>query len=182
MIFQDGNSKWFESLDDVRVEGFYAIPVTTIASFFKLKGRTAIISITNLEPYTGEYLLYSPSDKRYYIKTYREYEYNKLMDYLYSGEDSFINSLSNYIANGHIYLLYNADMVSDMKGMLARVYKTHFKKEGTLPYKLYIQVLEVSIKLEEYVDYAKAHTGYRTVISLMQEEVDSLWNQVKPKE
>ena len=176
MIFQDGNSKWLISLDDAKVEGYYAIPVTHFLSFFRLKGRTSIISIENLKSYCGDYLLYSPQEKRYYIKEYHGYLYNEFMDLVYSGVDIFINNLSNYIANGHIWLLYNGDMVKEMKAMLGRVYKTHFTGEGMLSYKLFIQILDLTVKLEEYKDYGRGLTGTKTIQNQLQSQINELWN------
>jgi hypothetical protein len=177
MIALEDGIIYYDSLAEVKAEGRFAIPVNSIFSFFKLKGKTSILSIENLEPYHGDYLLYSPPEKRYYIKTYRGYQYKEFMDLVYGGSDPFVNNLDNWIANGHIYLLFTGDMVEDMKIMLARVYRSHLKEGGMLSYHIFIKLLEESIGLEEYKDYGRNLTGTKTVQMQYHERIGELWKK-----
>jgi hypothetical protein len=181
MIHTHEDISYYESLEDVKEDGLEPIPITTTLSLFKLKGKTSIISLENLEPYCGDYLLYSPQEKRYYLKTFHGSHYKTFMDAVYSGRDEAINSLVNRISDGNVYLVFTKDMVTEMKAMLYRVYKGHLSGEGTLSYRLYLKLLEETLRYEEYKDSQKNITGYKTVCSLMEADINELWKQAFEK-
>lgn len=177
MTHTDDISSWYESLDEIKEDGLVAVKALNIYSLFKMKGKTSKITLDNIESYSGQYLLHSPKENRYYIKTYKEYSYTEFMDLVHDGSDTYINDLVNKISDGNIYLLFTYDMVSDMKTMLSRVYKGTLSGEGTLQYKTFLKLLELTIKLEEYKSYGRELRSFKTVCNILQEDIDAVWKK-----
>lgn len=135
------------------------------------------ITIDNLEPLIPlTYLLHSPKENRYYLKDYRGYSLTEMRDLLYSGTDPVINSLDGYIHDGNIFLLFDADGISDMTAMLTRIWGAHFTDKGKLSYTSYIDLAEAIVKLEEYKDYGRELVGFKTVCNQLQLHIDELWD------
>ena len=65
--------------------------------------------------------------------------------------------------------------------LLNRLYKANFKEDGKLDYKLYIKILETSLKLEDFEENQKNITGYKTVINQLQEQISQLWQKASIK-
>jgi hypothetical protein len=183
MIFSDDNSKWFVALDDCKIEGYTPIKVDNLLQFFTLEGRKTTLAKANLIPIPNlQYLLFSPQETRYYIKTYRGWSvdvlffYRKTMDF--SGQDEAVDNLRRYVIDGNIWLLYDKQSITDMSAFLKRLWKANFNDEGQVPYKLYIQLLQESINYEDYKSYASHLTGYKTVCNQFEIRIKELLDKI----
>jgi len=178
MIHSDDNSSWYESLDETKADGLSPVKAITLYYLFRLKGRTSIITLDNIEPiFPVKYLLFSQAENRYYIKELREYQLREFLDLVYNGSDPFINNFVNWIADGNVYLLYTKEMVEDMTAMLIRVHNAKLSVKGKLSYPLFLDILELTVKYEDYKDFAKDLTGYRTVCHTFDQGLEELWRK-----
>jgi hypothetical protein len=177
MIHSDENFTWYDSPEDVKPE-LFPVKAVSLLSFFRLKGRTSIITIENIEPLAPiNYLLFSPQENRYYLKEYRGYGLKEIRDRLYDGSDPFINGLDGFIRNGDIYLLFDKDSVSEMTSQLQRTYNAHFTDKGKLTYSVFLELMELIVKYEEYKAEGREWTGYKTVLHSMETSINELWEK-----
>jgi hypothetical protein len=169
---------WADSLDDFKPEGYTPIPCWSVLQLYELKGRTTTLIRDNLQyiRYTY-YCVYSPTDNRYYKRLGRKYELDEL--YFYQGDDVAIANLRRFIEDKNLTILMSQQQVESVSETLKRLYKAYFKEEGKLPYKLYIQILTLSLKLEDFTDNSKGVTGYKTVINQMEEAIRELWEKAR---
>ena len=65
--------------------------------------------------------------------------------------------------------------------MLERIYKSHFNNDGKVPYKVFIQIMDESLRKEDYMEHNSSLTGYRTVVKMYQERIEALFNQAYKK-
>jgi len=107
------------------------------------------------------------------------YFYRKTIDF--SGEDTAIENLRRYVDDRRLWLILTSEQIEQTKSMLARVYKAQFRQEGKLDYKLYIQILELSLKLEDYEDWGKHLTGFKTACKIMLDHILELWRKANNK-
>ena len=159
---------------------YQPVKVWNLLQFFRLSGKKTVLAKDNLEPIPGlKYLLFSPAEKIYYLKEYRGYSVDELYFYrrtlTFSGEDIAIVNLRNYVLDGNIYLLFDENMVQDTKEMLARVSKSYFHSETELKYKTFINILSLSIDLEDYRTYSSNLTGFKTVCNQFEQKIAALW-------
>jgi hypothetical protein len=180
ILKSDDISQWFEKFEDVHPE-YREIKVWHTIQCYRLQGRKTVISLDNFEPIPDlHYALYSPKEKRYYFKTYPQniplwlmmfYDPNGTWD----SYDAITNSLRKYISDGTMYLLLTPEQISDTTQMLCRLWKSQLKGEGKLDYKIYLQIMEKTLLLEDYKSYGKELVGFKTVQNQMQLEIDALW-------
>ena len=170
MIHTDSNNfPYFESLDEAKSEGYTVIPVKSTIQFFTLAGRKSVMTKENLVPIENlKYLLKETvPQEMYYIKDYRGYSLNELFlyrrDLNFSGDDLSIERFRDRIADGNVWLILTTDQVEDMKVLLKRIWKSQLTGEGSVPYKIFIDLLENSIKLQDYLEYSEGLTGRKTV-------------------
>lgn len=173
-------SKWYESLEDVKADGYTPIKCFSPLCFFRMRGRTSTLIKENLEPIPDlKYIVLSPKEERYYLKEYREWDidsfyfYRKTLDF--SGDDPAREQLRRYIDDDNVWLLFTDEMVEDTKAMLARVYNGHFTKKGTIAYRDYINLLEQSLRYKDYKEYGKSLTGFKTVSNQFQKTIRGIW-------
>ena len=148
----------------------------------KLENNIKLIK-DNLEPIPDlKYLLYSPQEEKYYVKDFRGYDLDTFYFYrptlTFSGEDEAVKSLRGYIEDGNIYLLLTPEMVTDTSKMLQRLWKTNLEGEGKVSYRLYVEILDLSLKLEDYKDYGRELTGFKTACHSIELKIDALWKKV----
>lgn len=172
-------SSWFNTLKDIEPE-YTPIKVWNVLQFFRMRGKTSLLMSENLEPIPDlKYVVCSPKENRFYLKESRLWNLNRLYffrrDLDFSGEDTAVEQLRRYVYDGNIHLLFTPDMIKDMKAMLARVYNGYFKDKGVLSYKIYIDLLENSLKLEDYKEYGSNLTGFKTVCNQYENTIKNLW-------
>jgi len=183
MIQQDDNgSQYYEVLDELKKDGTYPMKATSLYCFFRLKGRTSIINLDNVEPLIPlQYLLHSPKENKFYLKDYKGYEIKELFDTIYRGDDPFINNLVQWVADGNIYLLFTKAMVSDMTDMLTRIWDHRFSSKGKLEYNDFLRLLKGYIEFEDYKRDCKELTGFKTVCNIFDDKITSIWEEIHKK-
>jgi hypothetical protein len=180
MMFQEGDHKWFASLDDTKVEGYFPVKVSSPLQFFTLKGRTSTVTRSNIEVIRYlHYALFSPQENRYYFKMFRAYDLDTFYFYrrteTFSGESEEVANLRRYIEDGNIWLLMSKAQVTDTTALLERLWKANLTGDGKLPYQIYLQVLETSLQFEDYKEVGKNLTGFKTVCNQFQLKLNELW-------
>ena len=185
--FDSNNFPYFESLNEAKSEGYTVIPVKSAIQFFTLAGRKSVMTKENLVPIENlKYLLKETvPQEMYYIKDYRGYSLNELFFYRrdlnFSGDDLSIERFRDRIADGNVWLILTTDQVEDMKVLLKRIWKSQLTGEGSVPYKIFIDLLENSIKLQDYLEYSEGLTGRKTVEKQFKDNIAALWKQASTK-
>jgi hypothetical protein len=173
----DNGNRWVETLDDVKPE-YTPIEAISPLSFFTLANKRTVMCKENLVPLTDvQYLVMAKAEDCFYVKTYRNYDVDTLLFYYKRNGNDMpeVENLLRYIYDGNVWLLFTPEMIEDMKAMLAKVYKSQFHKEGTLKYKTFMALLKESIDYEDYQDYGKALTGFKTVSRQFEMRIGELW-------
>lgn len=178
MIHEDANGfKYFESLEEMKQDGYVPIKVFSVLQFFTLRGRTTNLTKDNLSPIQCLYVVLG-SDGKYYVRDYKGYTVDEIFFYRkdinFDSEDP-VETLQRYVYDDKVWLLYTQEMVTETKTMLARVVKAHVNGTAELNYKTFIQLLEATLKLEDYKDYGKNLTGFLTCCHLQEETINNLW-------
>lgn len=181
----DEISFWGESLDDFSPE-FSPVKCWSVLQFFVLTGRKTVISKNNLEPIKDlHYTLFSPQEKKYYFKEFRNYPLDVLYYYrpslYFSGEDDAVSSLRTYVEDGNIHLLFTPEGVTQMSVMLQRVYKANVNGDGKLDYRTWIKIMELSLQMEDYHEFYANSIGYKTTMKVWNEELAELWKRISLK-
>jgi len=180
-ILSNDISEWGESLESFKPE-YTAIKVWNLTQLYCLSGRKTTLLIDNFEPIEDlKYCLYSPAEKRYYLKTYpSDIPLWLIMFYNPNGSwdsyDTFLNSLRARIEDKNVYILLTQKQIDDTTSMLIRLYKSHFNGTGKVPYKTYLKLLDQSLRLENYKSYGANLTGFKTVCKQFEDRINELWN------
>jgi len=174
-------STWAESLEGFSPE-YTSVKCFSMLMFYTLTGRKTTLVLDNFCPTEDQkYCVYSPKEKRYYFKVYPDIPLWLIMFYdpngAFDSYDVFLNDLRRKVDNGHVYLLFTPEQIADTTAMLTRLYKSHFTNEGKLPYKLYLELMEESLRREKYADDGKSLTGYRTCLKLFDERINAIWER-----
>jgi hypothetical protein len=180
MIHHEENDiVWADSLDDFKPD-YTPIKCWSVLQLFELKGRTTTFVKDNLQyvKYTY-YCVYDANVKRYYKRLGRAYSIDEL--YFYKGDDVAIDHLRRYIEDKNVTILMSAQQVESVSECLKRLYKGYFKQDGKLDYRLYIQILDLSLKLEDFTNNSKGVTGYKTAINSMEGQINDLWAKAQEK-
>jgi len=181
--YSDDIATWTDSLEDFKPE-YTAVKVWTPIQCYSFIGKRTVILLDNFEPINDlHYALYSPQEKRYYLKEFPNVALWLMVFYkteeAWDSYDAFLNDFRRRVSDGNVYLLLTEQQVKDTTAMLERLYKAQFKEEGKLPYKIYIELLDVSLKYEDYKDHGKSITGFKTVCSQFEDKINALWGKAK---
>jgi hypothetical protein len=167
-------------------DGYTPIRVWSLLQFFTLVGKKIVLSKDNLCPIPNlsyTVLAKYPGEDRYFLREYRGYTVDQLYWYRkdldFSGDDPAIENLRRYTDDGRVFLMLKPENITDTQSMLRRLWKTQFKEEGQLDYKLYLKILEESLKLEDYQEYSRSLTGYKTVCHQYTVRIVELWKQAE---
>ena len=177
---------YYSNLDEAKKDGYAPVKVISLLQFFTLPGRRSVMSKENLEPIPDlKYCVYSPAEDKYYIRDYRNYDIDTLFFYrrsdTFSGEDTAVESLRRYIEDGNVWILFTKEQVSDTTAMLEKLWKSQLSGEGKLDYRIYLNLLDQSLRLEDYQGYAKNLTGYKTVCKQFTDRIAELWREAYNK-
>lgn len=187
MIHEDEEqNKYYLSLEEAKEEGKIPIKCFSPLQFYTLRGKTTNLVKENIEVIRYlYYTVFDPNVKRYYVKFFRAYPLNVLFfykkDLTFSGEDLAVENLRKYITDGNVTLLFTKPQVDDTTAMLKRLWNANLKGEGQVDYRLYIRLLDESLRLEDYKVYGKNLVGYKTVINQFNLRIMDLWTQVANK-
>ena len=184
-LIQTEISSYAESLTDFAPE-YTPIKVISVVEFFRLRGRTTSMIKSNVEFIPDLHYCYlSPAENRYYFRECRDYDLDTLFFYrptlTFSGQDEAIEQLRARVINGHVWLLLTAEQIADTTAILERLWKSQFAGPGKLDYRTYIHLLEKSLKYEDYKDYGKNLTGFRTVCNQFEKGIRELWDRAYNK-
>lgn len=182
-IYTSEISSWVETLEDFS-QNYAPVKVWSVLQYYTLAGRKSVISKENIIPILDlKYAVFSPAEKRYYIKEFRGYPLDVLFfhepDITWNSWDSEINSIRRYIDDGNLYIIFTQSQVADTTAMLIRVFKAHFSGDGKVSYKTWIKLLNEILTLENYKGYAKNHTGFKTVCKMAEERINALWESTR---
>jgi hypothetical protein len=181
-IDDNNNSQYFSTLEDVKPD-YVPIKVHNLLQFYRLKGKKITLIAENIEPIPDlKYVVFSAFEKRYYLRTYRSYDLDTFYWYrptlTFSGEDDSVNSLRNYIYDGNVHILFTNEQVEEMRKFLQRLWKSHLVGEGKVPYKLFLNLLDQSLKLEDFKEYSEGLTGFRTVCKQFEDRIAGIWDEI----
>lgn len=174
-------SSYAESLDGFAPE-YTPVKVRSVVEFFHLRGRTTSMIKSNVEFIPDLHYCYlSPVENRWYFKEYRGYDLDTLFFYrptlTFSGQDEAIEQLRAYVLDGNVWLLLTPEQIKDTSAMLERLWNSQFKSQGKLDYRTYTDLLKTSLDYEDYKDYGKALTGFRTVCNQYEKAIREYWNK-----
>jgi hypothetical protein len=180
-IQNSDTSSWALDLSGFQPE-YTAVKCSSVLAFYQLRGKTTNLVANNLEPIPNlYYTVYVPHEDRYYYKEFRDYDLDTLYFYrrslTFSGEDQAVFDLTRNVQEGNVHILFTTEQIAEMSSFLIRLYKSHFNNEGKVPYKLYLQLMEESLRREDYADNHKDLTGYRTVLKIYDEKISAIWKQ-----
>ena len=184
-LISDDISQWCDSLAGFEPE-YKAVHCTTVLQFFALGGRKTIISKNNLIPIPDiHYTIHSKSENRFYFKTYRGFSVDEIY-YLrpsltFSPPDDEVSALRGFVGDGNVWLLFTPEGVTQMSVMLERLYKANLSGDGKLPYKSWIKIMELSLKMEDYKEFYLNGTGFKTQMKVWTDELADIWRQVSLK-
>jgi hypothetical protein len=126
------------------------------------------------------YLVHVKKEKRFYLHTYPNFDVNEMVFYYRPHKERIleIENLLKYISDENLYLLFQADQLTEIKDMMTRVYKHQYHGEpperwNDIFYKLAYEIL----RYEDYQEYGKALRSYNTVCKLFLERINEFWNQ-----
>lgn len=177
----DNDFNYFASLEDVKPE-YTAIKCWSVLQFFTLDGRKTTMIKENIVPIEDlKYVIFSPQEKKYYLRQSREWSLNELYFYRkdldFSGQSEAIEQLKRYITDDNVHLLFTSEQVSNTQTMLRKLWKSHFIGEGQIPYKNWITLLKLSLDYEDYRDYGKSLTGFLTVCKQYENKIKEVWEE-----
>jgi hypothetical protein len=68
--------------------------------------------------------------------------------------------------------------VNETTQMLQRLYKSHYVGEGKVSYRRFIELMDVSLSLEDYREYGKSLMGFKTVCAQYERRLSAIWEEV----
>jgi len=178
----DNGFKYFLTLEAVKPE-YKVVPVWNVLQFFRLSGRKTVIAAANLEPIPDiNYLIFAPQENKYYLRQSHNWSLNELYFYRkdlgFSGENETILNLHRFVSDSNLFLCFNETEVADTTAMLQRLFKSHFMGNGKVSYKAWIKLLVENLGLEDYKEYGKSLTGFKTVCSQLERRISAIWEEI----
>jgi hypothetical protein len=177
-------TKWYDSLDDIKADGYSPVKVNSLVQFYKLDGRKSVINKQNLVPITYiEYVYFSPAENIFYLKSFPNYSVESLFLYkklTKNDDNAALDQLRERFNSGFgMYLLFRKEQITDISTMLQRIWKANRSEEGKLSYKDYITLAELYLKLEDFKEYGKELTGFKTTCKIMEDKITDIWKNAK---
>ena len=184
-LITDDISSWVSNLKDLAPE-YTPIRITSVLSFYKLRGRTTSMIMSNLECIPDlHYALKQPREEKYYYRGFKGYDLETLYFYrptlTFSGESMPVENLRQYVRDGNIWILMTPQMVNDTSDMLARLWRSQFNDGGKLDYRIYIDLLKLNLDYADYKDYGKELTGYLTMCKKYEQAIIETWEKAHQK-
>lgn len=185
-LITDDISSWFTDLKDSIKPEYSAIKIDSVLSFYTLSGKRSLLAIDNLSPITDvAYTVTSAHENKHYLRQFRNYPLENLFFYrktlTFSGDDTAIENLQRYVEDSNVHLLLTPEQVTATSDMLKRLWKSQFKGDGKVDYRIYIQLLDQSLRLEDYKSDGSSLTGYKTVCNQFENRIVELWKTAYDK-
>lgn len=176
---------WYTVLDEIRADGMTPVKCTSPLCFFTLVGRRTTLLAENLVPIPNISYVYR-ADNKFYLRKSRAWSLDEIYFYrktlTFSGDDEAMEQLRHRIRMGEVWLLFTKDHIEDMSAMLTRLYSSYWTGEGKVPYKVYLNLLQCSLELQEYKNTCYSMDGYRTGLKLRETEITELWKKAKAEQ
>lgn len=179
----DEISAWYDSIEDVKVDGYSPIKCHSIFQFYLLRGKTSKLIEDNFEPIPDLKYLIEGTDKRFYLRQFRNYPLTtlyhpttKTVDF--SGDDTAVDRLLMYIFDGKLTLLFTTEIAESVKDTMRRAWKGNTKEPDYKRfYSLFLEISELSIKFEDYKLIGRSLVGYKTVCKSFDDRLNELWKK-----
>ena len=180
-IQSDKISKWADTLEDFKPE-YTSVEVRSPIEFYSLIGRKSTIELDNFDPIKDlHYALYSPKEKRYYLKEFSNLPMWLMLFYktdpAWDSYDVEVNNYRRYISDGNLFLLLTKEQIGETSAKLEKLWKANLKGEGKLNYRIYIEIVRVTLQYENYKDIMKNAIGFRTVCNSFDIQLRDLWKK-----
>ena len=171
--------QWGESLEDFKPEYTY-VQVKSPIECYRLIGKRTTILLDNFEPIPDlHYALYSPQEKRYYLKEFPDLPMWLMLFYKtnedWDSYDTILNDFRRRVSDGNIFLLLTKDQVADTTEKLVKLYNANLNGDGKLDYRVYIEIVRMSLQYENYVSVSKTLVGFNSVCKGFDEKLAALW-------
>lgn len=187
MIHEDqSNFPYYESLEEIKSNGYMPIHVRSVLEFFALAGRKTVLSKENLVPIPDLKYVVLNGENRYYVKeVHKDWTLDAIYFYgrnasLFT-EDCAIENLRRYVDDHRVWLILTADQIVDVTNMLTRLYKANLSSEGKLNYRLYLEIVDAILRLEAYKEDHKNDTGFKTRCKIQEDHIKELWKSASKK-
>ena len=181
-IRSNDQSRWAESLKDFK-PNYDVVRVWNPLQCYQLIGRKSTLILENFQPIPElTYCYLSPAENRYYIKTFPDIPLWKMC---YAEPDpvwdSFLLDFKKRIDDRNVYMILTLKMVKNTTEMLKRVFHGNLSWKGEVDtknfYPIYIELVDASLRYEDYKNNCKALTGYKTICNVMDTTVKDLWKK-----
>jgi hypothetical protein len=179
---------WYNEIEDAGEDGYAPVKVYSLLAFFMLKDKKTVINKENLVPIPALQYAYfgkQPDEPTsvYYVKDYRGWDaeamYFDRSSLTFDANDEAFNIFRGRAHASCMWLLLTKEQVADMSAMLKRLYKAHFKAEGQLGYKLWLELAELSLGYEDYKEVGRNLLGFKTVCKIYEEKIEAVWEKAK---
>jgi hypothetical protein len=177
-IRSNENSHWAESLEDFK-PNLTPVKVWNPLQCYQLIGRKTTLLLDNFQPIPElTYCYLSPAENRHYIKTFPDIPLWKMC---YAEPDpvwdTFLKDFRQRVADKNVYMVLTPKMVKSISEMLVRVFKSQLTGEGKLDYRVYLELVDASLRYEDYKMNSKMLTGYKTVCNQFDLQLRDLWKK-----
>ena len=172
---------YYGSLDEAKADGYAPLKAWTTLQFYILKGKTTNLRKENLIPFPNLKYLVLNGENRYYVRTFAGWSVDDLHFYYQdrlNPENEAIENLRRYSYDGRCFLILTAVNIEQTTLMLQRLWKANLEGEGKVDYRLYLQILELSLKRDDYAEMGKNLIGYKTALKIMDGHIADLWKRV----
>jgi len=185
ILQSDDIAQWANSLADFSPE-YTPVKAWSPIQYYRLSGKRTVIELGNFEPIPDlRYCLYSPQEERYYFKKFNNIPLGSVLFYdtdeAWDSWDRELNNFRQRIDAGLMYLLLTPGQVGDTTEKLVKLYKANLSDDGKLDYKIYIKLVDIYLRYEDYQDTSKSLTGYRTICNQFEEKIAELWKLAHTK-
>ena len=177
-IRSNENSRWAETLADFK-PNYDIVRIWNPLQCYQLIGRKTTLLLENFQPIPDlTYCYFSPAENRYYIKIFPDIPLWKLC---YAEPDpvwdSFLLDFKKRIDDKNVYLILSVQMVKSISEMLVRVFKSQLTGEGKLDYRVYLELVDASLRYEDYKNNSIGLTGYKTICNVYENQIKDLWKK-----
>lgn len=178
----DNGFRYFLTVEAVKPE-YKVVPVWNVLQFFTLEGRKTVMKRENIISIKDlQYMILDSNGEKYYLRDFRKRSLDEMYFYrkslTFSGEDESILELHHFISTNRVFLLLSETNVTETTAMLERLYESHFKGKGKVPYKKWLELLDQSIKLEDYKNYGSSLVGFKTVCHQFEMRIKAIWDEI----
>lgn len=181
---EDGLIQYFAGLDQCEPE-YKAYKCWSLIQFYHLPGRKSAISIDSLEPIPDVHYLCKGveeemGEEKYFFKPYRNYPLKNLFftekGSIFDGELAE-NIFVGRVKMGLIWVLYSTEQTEMLRQMCQRIWRANRTDEGTLSYKEWVTLADVTLRRDRYKEFRHGDIDYRTQLRLYDERIKGVFDR-----